>query len=69
MLVPRGRAVIVLLCFLPQKFCFQRRRSEAQSGYLREGFLDCSSEALEIERSGVCHEASLHWSDCLLKLS
>lgn len=68
MLVARGRGDLVVLYFLPWKICFWRRRSEMQSSNLREGFLACSSEGLEIEWSGVCHEASLHWSFYLLKL-
>lgn len=65
MLVARGRGDLVLLYFLPWKICFCRRRSEMQSSNLREGILARSSE---IEWSGVCHEASLHWSFYLLKL-
>lgn len=68
MLVPKESGILVLLYFLPPKICFWRRRLEVRRSYLKEGFLACSSKALEIKWSGVCHEASLHWSFYLLKL-
>lgn len=51
MLVPKESGILVLLYFPPSKICFWRRRLEVRRSYLREGFLACSSKALEIKWS------------------